>query len=484
MANFTALPTTLTASSASATDAFDPFDESLLSNINDSFTPSYDFDSFPTFEDPFSYQPHPLISSAHHGHQSSSILNDSSISSTTAASSIGLLPEPPDISLLEDDDTPPDALDNKLLSFSAPIPGKAALVDEHGAIIEPNMSAELYGMFFVAEDVFGATEHGRPLELTCYRRNLWQCSGVVSVPRQVCGVVDVESGRRIESADFVAGISAVESIEGKATEIITIPWKSGTTEEGKGTAPVAAPGSVGVEFEGGGGEVVVGWKRLQFKHATANNGRRKGLQQHYVVVVSLGVRAGGEVVRVAEVRSGPVIVRGRSPRNFDSKRDVPLTGERIKERRVENGRLAAGTQQTGEWPTTPNPFAAPSTTSNLPPNKKIAVSPGLPRPPVPSWDTMATTNNNRKFTNPPKPSLPTSSIPRTAATLPINLSLSEDERSPNKSSTSGDGIQSPQFMGMKSLGGAQTATGQNPNGSPLESADLLYEYFPLSLDDW
>lgn len=25
---------------------------------------------------------------------------------------------------------------------------------------------------------------------------------------------------------------------------------------------------------------------------------------------------------------------------------------------------------------------------------------------------------------------------------------------------------------------------RNPNGSPLEDTEMLYEYFPLSLDDW
>lgn len=62
-------------------------------------------------------------------------------------------------------------------------------------------------------------------------------------------------------------------------------------------------------------------------------------------------------------------------------------------------------------------------------------------------------------------------------TLPINLSLSEDERSPNRSNSD---TTSPQFAkAMPASGG-----GQNSNGSPLESADMLYEYFPLSLDDW
>ena len=80
-------------------------------------------------------------------------------------------------------------------------------------------------------------------------------------------------------------------------------------------------------------------------------------------------------------------------------------------------------------------------------------------------------------------------------TLPINLSLSEDERSPNNRSTgSGSDTLSPQFnkamaasqgMGQSIGQGPGTQNGHGgPMGSPLETADMLYEYFPLSVDDW
>lgn len=72
-------------------------------------------------------------------------------------------------------------------------------------------------------------------------------------------------------------------------------------------------------------------------------------------------------------------------------------------------------------------------------------------------------------------------------TLPINLSLSEDERSPNNRSTGSDTISSPQFgktLPSGSGGCGFAANAANPDQSPLEAADMLYEYFPLSLDDW
>lgn len=284
------------------------------------FTPTaYDFEGFTAFEDPFSY---PVRSYDAPNVADNEVFNREGGSRSAS----------------------PQELDNKLLGFGAPLPGKATLVDENGQFIEPSMSAELYGMFFVAEDVFGGENTGRPLELTCYRRNLWQCSGQITLPRHISNCVD-EQGQQIPIADVAASITAIESIEGKATEIISIPWKSsnpalaGNNGEQE-TKTAGSPPTVtldlsgGQELDGNRVSIPVSWKRLQFKHATANNGRRKGLQQHYVVQINLLAKTkAGDYIKIAEVQSGPVIVRGRSPRNFDSRKDVPLTGDKKLERR-------------------------------------------------------------------------------------------------------------------------------------------------------
>lgn len=68
-----------------------------------------------------------------------------------------------------------------------------------------------------------------------------------------------------------------------------------------------------------------------------------------------------------------------------------------------------------------------------------------------------------------------SSANRQSTSAPINLSLSEDERSPNRSSAE---VASPQ------QGKSYAAAGQVLGSSPPEEADPLYEYFPLSVDDW
>ena len=298
--------------------------------------PTLDFDGFgTTFEDPFSY------------------------STRSAAAATYYEPPPsttePDPTGLES--SSPEQVDNKLLGFSAPIP-KASLVDDSTAgFTDIPMTAELYGMFFVAEDVFSETTNNngtenpgpgpgpRPLELTCYRRNLWQCSGQITLPRQVSHVVN-EQGRNVPIFELAASITAMESIDGKATEIVMIPWKSNANSETESSlsrvnaAPPNVPLDIssGTEVDNTRVSIPVSWKRLQFKHATANNGRRKGVQQHYVVQISLlGKMKSGEWMNICEMRSGPVIVRGRSPRNFDSKKDVPLMGGDKKERRNTEG---------------------------------------------------------------------------------------------------------------------------------------------------
>lgn len=537
-------------------DGFDPhsmtFDDPLLHNLPFTPTAAYDFDTLSTtFEDPFSYPARPFG-------------ND--VANTALMGNLGGLGVDPESCYNgnhggAEGSSSPQELDNKLLGFGAVVPGKATLIDPLGQFIEPMMSAELYGMFFVAEDVFGADNGGdnrRPMELTCYRRNLWQCSGQITLPRQVAQYAVADGQQRMPMVELAASITALESIEGKQTEIISIPWKSnnpalgGVTEES--TKSAGAPAITvldlgsGQEIDGTNRVTVgVSWKRLQFKHATANNGRRKGLQQHYVVQINLLVKGkGGEYVKVAEVQSGPVIVRGRSPRNFDSRKDVPLSGDKkLLERKSIEGLSSGstttkqqqqhmGTPQsqplsqdfgqgflhgyqgmgslpsTTDW-STPRPFLSPNPQQQHASKKLALSSPSLNRPPVPPWvpidATLATPLPTGKQLQHTSSLLkPTRGLHSTSQSnnLPINLSLSEDERSPpnlNRSNSSGgESSQSPQqHFSMSSsskagnirpgLGHKSQRTesgGAQQLNSPQDQTevDMLYEYFPLSVDDW
>lgn len=66
------------------------------------------------------------------------------------------------------------------------------------------------------------------------------------------------------------------------------------------------------------------FERIQFKAATANNGKRRAAQQYYHLVVELyadvGPSSPEQFVRVAYRRSAKMIVRGRSPGHYQTER--------------------------------------------------------------------------------------------------------------------------------------------------------------------
>lgn len=68
-------------------------------------------------------------------------------------------------------------------------------------------------------------------------------------------------------------------------------------------------------------------KGENFRSATANNGRRKELQQHFVLHLKvMATLANGSKVALSESTTAPIVVRGRSPRNFQARKEIPLLG--------------------------------------------------------------------------------------------------------------------------------------------------------------
>lgn len=61
--------------------------------------------------------------------------------------------------------------------------------------------------------------------------------------------------------------------------------------------------------------------------ATANNGRRKELQQHFVLHLKVyATLTNNAKVVLTESTTAPIVVRGRSPRNFQARKEIPLLG--------------------------------------------------------------------------------------------------------------------------------------------------------------
>ncbi|KAA8576567.1 hypothetical protein MFRU_014g02430 [Monilinia fructicola] len=469
----------------------DPFDphlnfeaDGLLDDVNTGmpplpFTPSYELsDTFSsTFEDPFSYHSGPF----------ESLLDN---------------PDPEN-----NGDTNSSDPDIKLLGFGAPIM-KVPIFDDNGQTW-PAMTAELYGMFFVAEDVFGGETPGRPMELTCYRRNLFQISGTIMLSRSITTIMN-EQGQNIPIYNLTATITALESIDGKSTEIITVPWKTAnatSSEEKAGAAPPQWPLdlSINPELDPTCVSIPIAWKRLQFKHATANNGRRKGLQQHYIIQINLmATLATGEKIKLTEIQSGAIIVRGRSPRNFDSRKDVPLSDKKgePKPRTMSNDggpmvKVDPNAAQTSYRFYAPNTIQQPLDQPDWP----NLASPSLPpEPPTPSHRAKKNSSHNR----PPIPktrwkSETSSAKPAPQTTpAPIDLSLADDDtghsthqapsRNPSASSDKDRDRGPAQRSSTERDGGVIAKSSWSKKAisisSPEDNEEALYEYFPLSLDDW
>ncbi|RMZ74889.1 hypothetical protein DV737_g5634, partial [Chaetothyriales sp. CBS 132003] len=224
--------------------------------------------------------------------------------------------------------------DSKYLSFSMP-QYNFTLLDDSFRRSSLNIHAQLHGMFFLAESQWPATPDAPPPppELTCYRRNLFQITGSITLPRNL-RYVFTDDGSRIPIYELELTVSATESVEGNAVKIISVPWKTPSGGEAPKPEDKVEREPPSIPLDKMSGQDVdtdyttfpIQWKRLQFRIATANNGRRKELQQHFTlhlkIMASLST---GEKIAIAESRSGAIIVRGRSPRNFASRKDLPLS---------------------------------------------------------------------------------------------------------------------------------------------------------------
>ena len=238
----------------------------------------------------------------------------------------------------------------------------------------------------------------------------------------------------------------------------------------------------------------ISWKRLQFRIATANNGRRKELQQHFVVRLKVvAILSNGAKVPVCEVHSGAIIVRGRSPRNFQSRKDMPISGTGGSIRKAhpphQPTRTSTGeTHQTNHSTAQNTPGTSkPMDTLQLPfdfnPNDPL-ISPDFSLdwkipggamtaiPPDPPSTHLAPVTPYAQSTPEISRSAP---LPRPSM-APVSLSLTDDE--PRKSASPSDPLK------KRSTPARPPSFSVGLINSPDESADLLYEYFPLGLDDW
>ncbi|KAF2209539.1 hypothetical protein CERZMDRAFT_86862 [Cercospora zeae-maydis SCOH1-5] len=405
-----------------------------------------------------------------------------------------------------DPEAPLTDSNNKLLGFSLPT-FDYALLDYTCRRTTISLAAQLHGMFFLAESPWASAGDANPppSELTCYRRNLFQITGEITLPRTLRYIM-TEQGEQIPIIGQELVISANESTEGNPVKIISVPWK--TPAGPAGPAPEdkteREPPSIPLdlmnvqEINTDFASFPFQWKRLQFRIATANNGRRKELQQHFVVHLKvLATLATGGKIPICAVRSGAIIVRGRSPRNFQSRKDTPLGGNghiRKTSNVTRTATVHGGEKSRNDGPTSaPVKTEAPAPTMSMysydaheglavgenhtwqQANAGAADIPAM----APPRSTPQEAANVYRSTSPGLQPPQRSSMPPPA---PINLSLVEDDSpKPGSSQTPPDSAQKAKRLQIPAR---PPSFSINTINSPDESADLLYEYFPLSLDDW
>ncbi|KAK0773837.1 hypothetical protein LTR91_012379 [Friedmanniomyces endolithicus] len=400
--------------------------------------------------------------------------------------------------------------DNKLLSFSLPL-FDYALLDYTYRRTTISLGAQLHGMFFLAESPWAAPGEAllQPDELTCYRRNLFQITGEITLPRMLRYLM-TDQGERVPIIGQELTISATESTEGNVVKIISVPWKTPANpnppvieEKVEREPPSIQLDLMNVqELDTDFASFPFQWKRLQFRIATANNGRRKELQQHFVVRLKvLATLASGGKIPICEVRSGAIIVRGRSPRNFQARKDMPLNagGHARKTSHLPAQLTRTSTGDSGKKvadgpksaPLKPEAAApAMSVVSFFDPVEAHAANDFY------KWKGHGQQPRAAMTALPPHPSpfegggaiyavsspdLTRTSKPPPPPPAPINLSLVEDDSPQLGSSTS-----PPEQRPAKKVHvpPRPPSFSLNTINSPDESADLLYEYFPLGLDDW
>lgn len=255
---------------------------------------------------------------------------------------------------------------------------------------------------------------------TCYRRNYFQVSCAFSIsglnspnpyydphhPHHHHPHHHYEpqcyiqlDGMFIPVRQFSLNISARVSNSDKKIDLVQHTPKR---DKGPQNTPVPKPvlpgGNVNLSAVGANQNIAT-FERIQFKTATANNGKRRAAQQYYVCIVDLYCDVVTEnglhrQIKIATCQSAPLVVRGRSPGHYSDNNQLQSS----------NPSSASSLQQPpplSHLPTTTNrllnhPPLPPPNNNN--PNNSLMTQPPPP-PPPPSLTAMNNHNNNNSTNN-------------------------------------------------------------------------------------
>ncbi|KNC97980.1 uncharacterized protein SPPG_06969 [Spizellomyces punctatus DAOM BR117] len=158
---------------------------------------------------------------------------------------------------------------------------------------------------------------------TCYRRNYFQVSSAFSAADAHGQEVELPCLMEMDNnlytvTGFALGISARVANGEKKIELV-----QHTPKRDKGPQLIPQPkvvrsGGNPHQYNGiGTNQLVATFERLQFKTATANNGKRRAAQQYYILIIELFAQTeNGQQYKIAMTESAPLVVRGRSPGHY------------------------------------------------------------------------------------------------------------------------------------------------------------------------
>lgn len=202
-----------------------------------------------------------------------------------------------------------------------------ALRISQGRAIQPEIHVKFDKGFFIADGNW-----------TCYRRNYFSLVCSYSLwPNTPDGSTYVDvAGQLLEVHGFAMSISAiVDGRDGKSVELIQhTPKNDKGSQQRPGRVSLAPMPDTASDMRSltpplsNEEAIEATFERIQFKNATANNGKRRAAQQYYHLLVELfadlgpGAEQGASErwVKVAIRMSAPLVVRGRSPAHYQSER--------------------------------------------------------------------------------------------------------------------------------------------------------------------
>ncbi|KAF3938974.1 hypothetical protein ABW19_dt0203535 [Dactylella cylindrospora] len=263
------------------------------------------------------------------------------------------------------------------------------IVTAEGHIIRPEIHARIDKGFFLSDN-----------DWTCYRRNYFSVGCSYSLYPQPSGPLYLQRHVGLDPVNgFAVKISAaVEGAGGKPVELVQhtpkrdkgpqmqpsfiklVPQSATPSQLGTGSIPSSIMRH-GAEYDYNYPHSHLAhqplnqavYDRIQFKSATANNGKRRAAQQYYHLIVELyaevlsptGADPDSSYIMVAKRVSAPMVVRGRSP------------GHYVDERKHRPASAGPDPRGSGTQPSTPaTAYAPPSGLSSDHPYYAKASLPG------------------------------------------------------------------------------------------------------------